>query len=89
MNGFDGSIVQANFDREVPTIFKGKYLRKWQIHKLRAGETAHDNGLVKKYGKKFQGHMSFDAIKRKLSFRLRIRRRNSGVSKLSKKVEAL
>lgn len=58
--GFDGRAVQPNFEREVPTVFRGKYLRKWQMDRLRAGETAYISGLVDKNGKKYQGYLSFD-----------------------------
>lgn len=58
--GFDGRVVQPIFEREVPTVFRGKYLRKWQMDKLKAGETAYISGLVKKDGNKYQGYMSFD-----------------------------
>jgi hypothetical protein len=60
LKGFNGRVVQPNFEREVPTVFRGKYLRKWQMDKLKAGETAYINGLVNKNGKKYQGYMSFD-----------------------------
>ncbi|MCX8530868.1 DUF3945 domain-containing protein [Chryseobacterium luquanense] len=60
LKGFDGRVVQANFEREVPTVFRGKYLHKWQMDKLRAGETAYINELVNKNGKKYQGYISFD-----------------------------
>jgi len=68
LKGFDGSGVQANFEKDVPTVFRGKYLRKWQMDKLRAGETAYINGLSKKDGKKYQGYMSFDAMTGKIEF---------------------
>jgi hypothetical protein len=45
---------------EVPTMFRGRYLRKWQIDKLKAGETAYISGLVSELGKKYQGYMHFD-----------------------------
>lgn len=45
---------------EVPTMFRGRYLRKWQIDKLKAGEIAYISGLVSELGKKYQGYMHFD-----------------------------
>ena len=41
-------------------MFRGKYLRKWQMEKLIAGETAYISGLVCEVGKKYQGYMHFD-----------------------------
>ena len=52
--------VQPNVEREVPTVFRGKYLRTWQMDKLRSGETAYISGLVDKNGKKYQGYLIFD-----------------------------
>lgn len=60
LKGFDGGVVHANFEKQVPTVFRGKYLLKWQMDKLRAGETAYIDGLVNKNSKKYQGYMSFD-----------------------------
>lgn len=60
LRGFYGRVVQPNFEREVPTVFRGKYLRKWQMDKLKVGETSYISGLVDKNGKKYQGYMSFD-----------------------------
>ncbi|MDY0930751.1 DUF3945 domain-containing protein [Chryseobacterium sp. CFBP8996] len=68
LKGFDGRVVQTYFDREVPTVFRGKYLRKWQMDKLRAGETAYISGLVNKNGEKYQGYLSFDWRRGKIVF---------------------
>lgn len=68
LKGFDGGVVQANYGKEVPTVFRGKYLRKWQMDKLKAGEMAYINGLVNKNGKKYQGYMSFDKRVGKIEF---------------------
>lgn len=68
LKGFDRGVVRPNFAREVPTVFRGKYLRKWQMDKLRAGETAYINGLVNKNGKRYQGYMSFDKRIGKIAF---------------------
>jgi hypothetical protein len=68
LRGFDGGVVKRNFEREVPTVFRGNYLRKWQMDKLRAGETAYISGLASKNGKKYQGYMSFDKRTGKIVF---------------------
>ncbi|AZA73764.1 DUF3945 domain-containing protein [Chryseobacterium indoltheticum] len=51
---------QEDLVREVPTMFRGKYLRKWQMEKLKAGEAAYISGLVSELGKQYQGYMRFD-----------------------------
>lgn len=51
---------QEDLVREVPTMFRGKYLRKWQMEKLIAGETAYISGLISELGKKYHGYMLFD-----------------------------
>ncbi|WP_404986214.1 DUF3945 domain-containing protein [Chryseobacterium sp. M5] len=68
LKGFEGGVVRRNFEREVPTVFREKYLRKWQMDKLRAGETAYINGLANKNGKKYQGYLSFDWRMEKIEF---------------------
>lgn len=68
LKGFEGGVVQPNFLLKVPTVFRGKYLRKWQMDKLRAGETAYISGLVNKNGKKYQGYLSFDKCRGKIEF---------------------
>lgn len=68
LKGFNVGIVQPDLEREVPTVFRGRYLRKWQMEKLKAGDTAYINGLVNKYGKKYQGYMSFDWRTGKIEF---------------------
>lgn len=52
--------AQENLVREVPTMFRGKYLRKWQMEKLIAGETPYIIGLVSELGRNYQGYMRFD-----------------------------
>lgn len=59
---------QEDLAREVPTMFRGKYLRKWQMEKLKAGETAYISGLVSEVGKKYQGYMRFDKETGKILF---------------------
>lgn len=68
LKGFGGAVVQANFEKEVPTVFRGKYLRKWQMDKLKAGEKAYINGLVNNNGKKYQGYIRFDKRMGKIEF---------------------
>lgn len=68
LKGFDGRGVRKDFEREVPTVFRGKYLRKWQMDKLKAGDTAYISGLVDKNGKKYQGYLSFDKRIGKIEF---------------------
>lgn len=59
---------QEDLVREVPTMFRGRYLRKWQMEKLIAGETAYISGLVSELGKKYQGYMHFDKETGKILF---------------------
>ncbi len=47
-------------EREVPSHFRGVKLRKWQMDKLRAGETAYIKGLESRKGKTYQGYIRFD-----------------------------
>ncbi len=81
LRGFDGGVVQANFEREVPTVFRGKYLLKWQMDKLKAGETAYISGLVNKNGKKYQGYISFNKSIGKIEFSFKNPKKNRGVMK--------
>jgi hypothetical protein len=68
LRGFNVGIVQPDFEKQVPTVFRGKYLRKWQMDKLRVGEAAYISGLVNKNGKKYQGYLSFDWRTGKIEF---------------------
>ncbi|MBW8523838.1 DUF3945 domain-containing protein [Chryseobacterium chendengshani] len=52
--------LQNTIKAEVPATFRGKPLHKWQIEKLKAGETSYINGLTDSKGKKYQGYISFD-----------------------------
>lgn len=56
-SGFSG--VQHS-ERGIPSAFRGKQLRRWQMDKLKAGETAYIKGLESRKGKVYQGYMSFD-----------------------------
>lgn len=55
-----GTVLEENSNKEVPVMFRGKYLRQWQMKKLKAGETAYISGLVSDSGKKYQGYIRFD-----------------------------
>lgn len=63
---FDNKFRSSGFSgvdhsqREVPSHFRGIKLRRWQIEKLKAGETAYIRGLESRKGKEYQGYMSFD-----------------------------
>lgn len=58
----DGSVVG------VPTTFRGKYLRKWQMDKLKAGESAYIRGLISEKGKEYQDYIRFDKEGRRFLF---------------------
>ncbi|AZA49487.1 DUF3945 domain-containing protein [Chryseobacterium carnipullorum] len=47
-------------EREVSSHFRGVKLRKWQMDKLKAGETAYIKGLESRKGKTYQGYICFD-----------------------------
>jgi len=55
-------------EREVPSHFRGIKLRRWQMDKLEAGETAYIKGLESRKGKTYQGYMSFDKTIGKIAF---------------------
>lgn len=57
--------------REVPSTFRGKKLRKWQMDKLRSGETAYIKGLESKKGKTYQRYISCDKATGKIVFSFR------------------
>lgn len=52
----------------IPMTFRGKYLRKWQMDKLRAGEVAYISGLISKKSKEYQGYICFDREERRIVF---------------------
>jgi len=54
--------------RKVPSHFRGVKLRRWQMDKLKAGETAYITGLESKKGKAYQGYISFDKSVGKIVF---------------------
>jgi hypothetical protein len=47
-------------EREVPSAFRGLKLRRWQMDKLKEGETAYIKGLQSRRGKSYQGYITFD-----------------------------
>jgi hypothetical protein len=47
-------------EREVPSHFRGIKLRRWQMDKLKAGETAYIKELESRKGKTYQGYIRFD-----------------------------
>jgi len=47
-------------ERVIPLAFRGVKLRRWQIDKLKAGETAYIKGLESRKGKTYQGYISYD-----------------------------
>lgn len=55
-------------EREVPSEFRGKQLRRWQMDKLKAGETAYINGLESRKGKFYQGYICFDKVTGRIEF---------------------
>lgn len=61
-NKFRSSVVSEvnHSERVVPSAFRGKKLRRWQIEKLKGGEIAYIKGLESRKGKEYQGYMSFD-----------------------------
>ncbi|WES98269.1 DUF3945 domain-containing protein [Chryseobacterium arthrosphaerae] len=52
----------------IPTTFRGKYLRKWQMDKLKAGEAAYISGLISEKGKEYQGYIRFDREEGRIVF---------------------
>ncbi|WP_312285915.1 DUF3945 domain-containing protein [Chryseobacterium gleum] len=68
--------------REVPRVFRGKELKKWQVEKLMAGEVAYVDGLVDRNGKGYQGYLRFDKGIGKFEFSFRnVWKRQQGKSK--------
>ena len=54
--GKDGN----RFEFVVPSTFREKTLRRWQMEKLNAGESAYISGLVSEKGNRYQGYIRFD-----------------------------
>ncbi len=57
---FNRKFKEDGFGWCVPATFRGVTLRRWQIEKLKAGETAYMRGLTSKKGKTYQGYIRFD-----------------------------
>jgi len=55
-------------ERGVPSHFRGIKLCKWQIEKLKEGETAYIKGLESRKGRIYQGYISFDKTIRRILF---------------------
>jgi len=53
---------------KIPATFRGNKLKYWQYDKLKAGEACYINGLFAKYGKSYQGYISFNQNTGKLEF---------------------
>jgi hypothetical protein len=51
---------EHSFEFVVPSTFRGKDLRRWQIEKLKIGEMAYISGLVSEKGREYQGYIWFD-----------------------------
>ncbi|WP_185097226.1 DUF3945 domain-containing protein [Chryseobacterium sp. Leaf180] len=68
LQGYDRRTGEHDSANDVPTVFRGKYLRKWQMDKLKAGEMAYISGLLDKNGKKYQGYLSFDKRRGEIEF---------------------
>lgn len=65
---FNRKATEGGFEWCVPATFRGVRLRRWQIEKLQAGETAYIRGLVSKKGKKYQGYIRFDEETGRIEF---------------------
>jgi len=65
---FNRKATEGGFEWCVPATFRGVTLRRWQIEKLQAGETAYIRGLVSKKGKKYQGYIRFDEETGRIEF---------------------
>nr|WP_199162581.1 DUF3945 domain-containing protein [Elizabethkingia sp. ASV34] len=53
---------------KIPATFRGKKLKYWQYDKLKAGEACYINGLFDKYGKPYEGYISFNQNTGKFEF---------------------
>ncbi|MCY0977186.1 DUF3945 domain-containing protein [Chryseobacterium wangxinyae] len=58
-SGFSGV---NHSERVVPSAFRGIKLRRWQIEKLKSGETAYIKGLESRKGKEYQGYIRMDKV---------------------------
>jgi len=71
---FDNKFRSSGFsevyhsERGVPSHFRGIKLPRWQMDKLKAGETAYIKGLESSKGKSYQGYISYDKSIGKIVF---------------------
>ncbi|MFC4163436.1 DUF3945 domain-containing protein [Epilithonimonas zeae] len=65
---FNRKVKEGGFEWCVPATFRGVTLRRWQIDKLKVGETAYIRGLTSKKGKKYQGYIRFDKETGRINF---------------------
>lgn len=56
---FNRKATEGGFEWCVPATFRSVTLRRWQIDKLQAGETAYIRGFISKKGKTYQGYIRF------------------------------
>lgn len=69
-------------ERGIPSAFRGKKLRKWQMDKLEAEETAYISGLESRAVRFIRVILALISREGRLCFLLRIRRTNRGVLKM-------
>ncbi|UQB69782.1 DUF3945 domain-containing protein [Epilithonimonas zeae] len=71
---FENDLKSANgggvkgFEKVIPTSFRGKPLRKWQIEKLKKGECVYIDGLESRGGKRYQGYIRLEKVSGLLEF---------------------
>lgn len=65
---FNRKVTEGGFEWCVPATFRGVTLRRWQIEKLQAGETAYIRGLISKKGKTYQGYIRFNKEMERIEF---------------------
>jgi hypothetical protein len=65
---FNRTLNKDGFEWCVPATFRGVTLRRWQLEKLKAGETAYIRGLTSKKGKTYQGYIHFDKQTGRITF---------------------
>jgi hypothetical protein len=65
---FNRKLKESGFEWIVPANFRGVPLRRWQIEKLKEGESVYIRGLVSKKGKKYQGYIYFDKKEGRIVF---------------------
>lgn len=57
---FNRKLKEEGFEWCIPATFRGVTLRRWQIEKLKAGETSYIRGVISNKGKTYQGYILFD-----------------------------